>query len=212
MNELDALQRRMWGREFGRWKVSYAHLAHDMANAPLELEHLERYVSRSRRQALFEAAQEEMERLRSALQSSRQHYAGIRVPDDRDEDGILSADWWGERREGVYADDDEELLLADPFAEEGYEWDPSHWWVASPRVRARAATAAIEEAVERRAVTMHRWGQRLSGIVFSRGVPTPSSCTARIGMGASLASATWSRSGLRGTGMDKRPSRGTMPD
>jgi hypothetical protein len=41
LKELDGLIRRMWGRESGRWQVSDAHLAHDVANVPLEPDRLE---------------------------------------------------------------------------------------------------------------------------------------------------------------------------
>jgi hypothetical protein len=118
LNELDGLMRRMWGRESGRWQVSYAHLAHDVANAPLQLEQLERFVSRSRRRALFEAAQADMERLRCALWNSGQHHRGTSGQDDLD--GLLFEGWWGEEE---YADD-EELLLADPSLT---NWTTTSW-------------------------------------------------------------------------------------
>jgi hypothetical protein len=74
LDEVDALVRRMWARplpfrraapkaETARWQVSQVHLAVDVANAPLELEQLSRFVSRSRTQAVYEAAQAEVEQL-----------------------------------------------------------------------------------------------------------------------------------------------------
>src|SRR5262249_57467015 len=75
LEDLDALVRRMWvqplpfrrGR-LGRsgdastkdpayWQVSQLHLAGDVAHAPLELEQVERYVSRSRPYAIHHPAQ-----------------------------------------------------------------------------------------------------------------------------------------------------------
>jgi hypothetical protein len=169
LNDLNALIRRMWGREKGRWQVSYAHLAHDVADAPLELEQLERYVSRSRRRALYDAAQAESERLRRGLRVIRR---GISDDaefewDSLDWDALPTVDW-----EAEFAND-EELLAADPFAEDGYEREGVNGWHGTARreIVAREATVALEEPLERRALTVHRWGQRLSGVAFSQGGP-----------------------------------------
>jgi hypothetical protein len=68
LDELDALVRRMWaapGRSCDvlHWQVSQVHLAHDVMHAPLELEQLSRYVSRSRTRAIYEAARRDVEAL-----------------------------------------------------------------------------------------------------------------------------------------------------
>src|SRR5262249_55966533 len=84
LDELHALVRRLWGRERGRWQVSYAHLAHDVANAPLEREQLDRYVSRSRRQAVYDASKAELERL---LREARPKHAAGAPLDDVDDAG-----------------------------------------------------------------------------------------------------------------------------
>ncbi len=183
LNELNALIQRMWGREAGRdagrWQVSYAHLAHDVANAPLETEQLDRYVSRSRRRALFEAAQAETERLRKEWRMNRSGRGGEHDDDEHlgdlnGLDGLEGLDWdalplydW----EAEFGEDEEEPLLADPFAEEGYEWDEGDSAPSSVREAKREAKAALEEPVERRALTVHRWGKRLSGVAFSQGGP-----------------------------------------
>jgi hypothetical protein len=167
LNELNALIRRMWGREKGRWQVSYAHLAHDVADAPLDIEQLERYVSRSRRRALFDAAQVEAERLRRRVRvvgRGREDRDEYLHDDDVDWDALPMVDWEPEFAE------DEELLAADPFAEECYEWGAPDGWGRTARVNKEVA-AALEEPVERRALAVHRWGQRLSGVAFSQGGP-----------------------------------------
>jgi len=156
LNELHALVRRMWQGEKGRWQVSYAHLAHDVSNAPLEVEQLDHYVSRSRRRALFDAALVETERLRSELRAKRGEDS--EAGEDLDWDALPTYNW-----EAEYAED-EELFLADPFAEEGYEWDTAPCGI-------REAKAALEEPLEQRALTVHRWGKRLSGVAFSQGGP-----------------------------------------
>jgi hypothetical protein len=71
LEELDVLVRRMWSGSArrpknyagARWQVSQVHLAHDVANTTLELEQLDRYVSRSRRQTQFEASQADLQAL-----------------------------------------------------------------------------------------------------------------------------------------------------
>jgi hypothetical protein len=110
LGEMHALICRLWGREKGRWQVSYAHLAHDVANAALEREQLDRYVSRSRRQAVYDAAKGEMARLLREARS--RNVAGASLEWDTPPLGDAFYDWEAEFGE------DEELLLADAFAEE----------------------------------------------------------------------------------------------
>ncbi len=174
-NELNAIIRRMWGREAGRdaghWQVSYAHLAHDVANAPLETEQLDRYVSRSRRRALYDAAQAEADRLRREWRAKQ---AGCSDANDGENlDSLDGLDWdalplhdW----EATYGEE-EELLMADPFAEEGYEWDAWGHATSSVHQAQHKAKVALEDPVERRALTVHHWGKRLSGVAFSQGGP-----------------------------------------
>jgi hypothetical protein len=136
--------------------------------------------------AVFEAAQAEMERLRRELRvgSGKWGHRGMGIDGTLDGVAHLADDcWWGEAEDRAYAEDEEllltdpfalgeaegELLLAaDPFAEEGYEWDARR--DARPDSTG-AVRAALKEPVEKRAVTVHRWGQRLSGVVFSQGGP-----------------------------------------
>jgi len=150
LDELHALVRRLWGEQRGHWQVSYAHLAHDVANAPLEREQLDRYVSRSRRQAVYDAAQAELRRL--LREAHPRDAAGA----DLDWDDVPLYDWEAEYGE------DEELLAADTFAEDGYEWDRTPWAV-------KQAKAELEGDAEQRAITYYSWGKRLSGVSFSPG-------------------------------------------
>src|SRR5262249_4634257 len=55
-------------KEPARWQVSQLHLAVDVAHAPLELEQVDRYVSRSRSQAIYHAAKVEVEHLLQAIE------------------------------------------------------------------------------------------------------------------------------------------------
>src|SRR5690242_5393187 len=158
LDELDALVRRLWARplrfdrdrrqhedEKPHWQVSQVHLAHDVANTPLDREQLNRYVSRSRRQAIYEAAQEDLVRLMYDLDAEEdssareltdlppvldwdRHYADGGAPSWWDTDGLLAASGDG-RSEG-----DAERTLA-----------------------------------EERASTVYTWGRRLSGVTFSPG-------------------------------------------
>jgi hypothetical protein len=52
--QADHLIKTLWGNGKGEWQVSQAHLCHDVMNAPITLEQLDRYVSRSRTGALYE--------------------------------------------------------------------------------------------------------------------------------------------------------------
>jgi hypothetical protein len=102
LNELNALIRNLWGREAGRWQVSYAHLAHDVANAPLETEQLDRYVSRSRRRALYDAVQAETDRLRKEWRAKPSVYGAeedaehLGDLDELDWDTLPTYDWEAE--------------------------------------------------------------------------------------------------------------------
>jgi len=154
LDELHALVRRLWGKEKGRWQVSYAHLAHDVANVPLEREQLDRYVSRSRRQAVYDAARAEMARLLHEARPRAAAGADLEWEELPTEDALY--DWEAEYGE------DEELLLADAFAEEGYAWD------RTPRA-VKQAKAELEADAEQRAITSYTWGKRLSGVAFSPG-------------------------------------------
>jgi hypothetical protein len=84
--------------------VSYAHLAHDVANVPLEREQLDRYVSCSRLRVVYETAKCELEHLQRKTQV---HCAG----------STAELDPFG-RWEPDFADD-EEVLLGDAFADDG---------------------------------------------------------------------------------------------
>jgi hypothetical protein len=162
---LHALIRRLWGREKGRWQVGYAHLAHDVANAPLEREQLDRYVSRSRRQAVYDAAQEEMARLLREARPRDAAGAGLDHLDQLEWDAPpiedILYDWEAEFGE------DEEVLLADAFIEEGSMWDP----LSGMSQAAKQVKAELEADAEQRAITTYRWGNRLSGVAFSPGGP-----------------------------------------
>jgi len=168
LDELHALVRRLWGREKGRWQVSYAHLAHDVANAPLEREQLDRYMSRSRRQEVFDAAKGEMARLlrearpRDAAGAALDHLGQLEWDTLPLEDTLY--DWEAEFGE------DEEVLLADAFAEESSMWDR----LGRPSPVAKRAKVELEADAEQRALTTYRWGTRLSGVAFSQAARSPS--------------------------------------
>ncbi len=107
LDEVDALIRRMWARpiffrqdrkqETARWQVSQVHLVVDVANAPLEAEQATRYVSRSRTQAVYEAAKSEVEKLLRAIYG----------PEAEDLDALV-LDW-----DSLYEDDSYDAF--DPF-------------------------------------------------------------------------------------------------
>jgi hypothetical protein len=107
LDEVDALIRRMWARpipfrrdrkqDTAHWQVSQVHLAVDVANAPLEAEQASRYVSRSRTQAIYEAAKSEVEKLLQAIHG----------PEADDPDSLV-LDW-----DSLYEDDGFDAF--DPF-------------------------------------------------------------------------------------------------
>ncbi len=161
LDELHALIRRLWGTDVGRWQVSYAHLAHDVANAPLEREQLDRYVSRSRRRAIYEAAHAELRRMLRETRPAHAVLGDAHADDDEDLLLDLGYDW-----EEEFADEEEELLLADPFAEEGDAWEQTPY---RSRVGQTQAREALDEEAEQRACHAYVWGKRLSGVAFSPG-------------------------------------------
>jgi hypothetical protein len=67
LDTLDELVRRLWGKASGHWQVSQVHLAHDVANAPILADWCDRFVSRSRSQADYEASQAQLDELRRVL-------------------------------------------------------------------------------------------------------------------------------------------------
>jgi hypothetical protein len=108
------------------------------------LEQLDRYVSRSRRQSVFEAAQADLRTL-YAVVDGRRNEDGTELVDP-----LLDLPW-----EDAFLPDEEELL--DPFLDD--EDDAS-----SGRHQALEPTAA-----EERAAQVYRWGKRLSGVTWSPG-------------------------------------------
>ena len=151
LDELDALVRQMWRgslchprKQQGKWQVSQIHLAHDIANTSLALEHLDRYVSRSRRQSVFEAAQADLQRLYAVVDGLHTEYGAEVI------DPLLDLAW-----EDAFAPEDDELL--DPFLDE--EGDPAFGREAS--------TDPVK--VEECSAQVYRWGKRLSGITWSPG-------------------------------------------
>jgi len=168
LDELHALVRRLWGKQCGRWRVSYAHLAHDVANAPLDREHFDRYVSRSRRRAVYDAAQAELERL---LREARpRDAAGAALLDELDgwEWDVVDGEWDSPPLEDVFYDweaeyaEDADVLTVDPFGREGEGWDRTLGAV-------KRAQAELDGEAKDRAITAYHWGRRLSGVTFSPG-------------------------------------------
>jgi hypothetical protein len=163
VDELHALLRRLWGKQRGRLQVSYAHLAHDVANAPLEREQLDRYVSRSRRQAVYDAAQAELARL---LREARPRDAAGSALDGWEWD-VADEEWDGLPLEEVFYDwevedgENGELPSIDAF-DDGNGWDRTPWAV-------QHAKAELDGEAKERAITAYHWGQRLSGVTFSPG-------------------------------------------
>jgi hypothetical protein len=150
LDELDALVRRMWRgslrhprEQQGKWQVSQVHLAHDIANTTIALEQLDRYVSRSRRQSVFEAAQADLHALYAVVDGRR------------DEDGIGQVDalldlvW-----EDAFAPGADELV--DPFLDDDDD-------LLDRRSPSEPTPA------EERSTQVYRWGKRLSGVTWSPG-------------------------------------------
>jgi hypothetical protein len=151
LDELDALIRRMWRgslrhprKQQGKWQVSQVHLAHDIANTSIAMEQLDRYVSRSRRQSLFQAAQADLHSLYTVVN-------GQRSEDELEVlDPLLDVAW-----EGVFSSDQDELL--DPFLDAEDDTAPDR--------REMSETIPAEE----RSAQVYRWGKRLSGVTWSPG-------------------------------------------
>jgi hypothetical protein len=149
--ELDALVRRMWQgglrhprKQQGKWQVSQVHLAHDIANTTIALEQLDRYVSRSRRQSVFEAAQADLRSL-YAVVDERRNSEEIDLVDP-----LLDLTW-----EETFAPAEDHLL--DPFLDEDED-----------ALLGRRDISEVEPAEERTA-QVHRWGKRISGVTWSPG-------------------------------------------
>jgi hypothetical protein len=150
LEELDALVRRMWRgslrhprKQQGKWQVSQVHLAHDIANTTIALEQLDRYVSRSRRQSVFEAAQADLRTL-CAVVDGRRNEDGLDVVDP-----LLDLAW-----EDAVSPDEDDLL--DPFLDEDdATCDSPNTLEPSP--------------AEDRSAQVYRWGKRLSGVTWSPG-------------------------------------------
>ena len=79
----------------GRWtplragRCRQIHLAVDVANAPLDMEQADRFVSRSRSQVVYQAAKSELEQLMRTLRGN-----------EDDELDVLTMDW-----DSLYEDD-----------------------------------------------------------------------------------------------------------
>jgi hypothetical protein len=123
--------------------VSQVHLAHDIANTNVAFEQLDRYVSRSRRQSVFEAAQAELQSLYSVV-DGRDSENGIEPVDL-----LLDLSW-----EDAFAPDEDDLL--DPFLDEDDD--------SLDRRR-----MSVQPPAEERSAQVYRWGKRLSGVTWSPG-------------------------------------------
>jgi hypothetical protein len=151
LDELDGLVRRMWRgslrhprRQQGKWQVSQVHLAHDIADTSIALEQLDRYVSRSRRQSVFEAAQADLPSLYAVVD-------GRRSSDEMEvADPLLDLAW-----EDAFALDEGELL--DPFLDDEDDLSLKGQGISDPM------------PAEERSAQAHRWGKRLSGVTWSPG-------------------------------------------
>ncbi|HEV8193204.1 MAG TPA: hypothetical protein VGP82_17210, partial [Ktedonobacterales bacterium] len=153
LDELNLLIRRLWrsghtraiSAASGRWQVSQVHLAHDVAHAPLEQEQFERYVSRSRKQSVFEAARTDLAALYRGLDEAHP----VDAFSDAGLAGLYGLDW-----DALYGGVDEDLFdVLDPL---GGEDD-------------RSPPDAEPVPAEDRAVMLHRFGRRVSGVTWSPG-------------------------------------------
>jgi hypothetical protein len=161
LDELDALVRRMWakgGTGAGHWQVSQVHLAHDVANAPILEDWRDRFVSRSRSRAQYEASRERLAALRRVLRGQRGGNNDSYSDDDYggDEEAL---DWgWGVDWDAEYGLDDTEAAA---------EWD-----ALAPLGRGAGDNEdddPFDEEAEDRAVTRYMTGRRLSGFTWSPG-------------------------------------------
>jgi len=112
LDEVDTLVRRMWRgslrhprKQQGKWQVSQVRLAHDIAHTTIALEPLDRYVSRSRRQSVVEAAQADLQRRYAVVDGQR----GADGPDLIDP--LLDLGW-----EDAFLPEEDEVL--DPSLDE----------------------------------------------------------------------------------------------
>jgi hypothetical protein len=151
LDELDALVRRMWRgslrhprKQHGKWQVSQVHLAHDIANMTIAVEQLDRYVSRSRRQSVFEAAQADLHSLYACVDGRREADGAGLI------DTLLDVPW-----DDAFLPDEDEYI--DPFLDGGHE-----------ELLGREEISGAPPA-EERSVQVYRWGKRLSGVTWSPG-------------------------------------------
>jgi hypothetical protein len=131
-------------KQQGKWQVSQVHLAHDIANTSIALEQLDRYVSRSRRQSVFEAAQADLHSL-YAFVDGRRNEDGVDLVDP-----LLDLTW-----DDTFVPDEDELL--DPFLDD------------EGQSALGSGTSAHLVAAEDRSAQVYRWGKRLSGVTWSPG-------------------------------------------
>ena len=153
LDELTLLMKRLWHGQQGHWQVSQVHLCHDVANVPLAMEMLSRFVSRSRQRAIYDAAQAEVQQVLQA-----------RYDDDAEELLATTIDWAAE-----FADDDPlsgfSALGDDDIFGSGF--DGACWEVnpSAPSTRSRHDDVSVED----RASSVYGYGKRLSGLTFSLG-------------------------------------------
>ncbi|HLY30274.1 MAG TPA: hypothetical protein VKQ36_04555, partial [Ktedonobacterales bacterium] len=160
LNEIDMLFKRLWGNTFGQWQVSQAHLAVDVINAPITEDGLSRFMSRSRKQAVYEAARTHIEALQRDLRGENK-----RTLDD--DDDLVALDWGDPFTDAL----DELDMLADfddPFDPFADDEDDDFF---GPRLSPSALRAQAELAtpLEDRPLTTYRQGRRYSGVSWSVG-------------------------------------------
>jgi hypothetical protein len=159
LDELDALIQRLWrgsrrhprkqhGGDMARWQVSQAHLCHDVANAPICVEQLDRYVSRSRQQAVYAAAQADLRKLYAVVDG--------RAAEGEDDPFDPAIDFSFDLAGG--------LSWVDPFALLDEDVD-----LLTDNELAPQRLEVELEPVEERALQLHSWGERISGVSWSAG-------------------------------------------
>jgi hypothetical protein len=152
LDELTLLMKRLWHGQKGHWQVSQVHLCHDVANVPLTMEMLSRFVSRSRQRAIYEAAQADVHRIAQARSGG--------TDDDVDDLMREGIDWAEE-----FADDDpmsafSSFSYGDVFAD-----DRGRSWATGMQEEAPQEDVPAEE----RACSVYQYGKRMSGVTFSPG-------------------------------------------
>jgi hypothetical protein len=164
--------RRMWakgGKGAGHWQVSQVHLAHDVANAPILEDWRDRFVSRSRSRAQYEASREQLDAMRRVLRGEQLDAMRRVLRGERDGDDSSSDDGYNDGY-----DDSEEALAW------GVDWDTEFglddadasddWNPFDPLGRSEDdEDDPFAEEVETRAVTRYTTGRRLSGFTWSPG-------------------------------------------